>query len=134
MPQTSGSRASARTGTLKSCVSAANNVIGFVTIRMNEESQASGMITWQALSGIVAATFAGCAVVITWLDKRANNMLQTATSDLRGEIDELKTRVTHLENGNREARGHINKALIAAARLGNEDIVQLLEAADVALH
>jgi len=94
----------------------------------------NGMMSWQSVAGIVAATFAGCAAVITWLDNRAKKMLAEATTDLKVEMEELKKRVTVLENGNRSARTKLNKAMIRAARAGDEEMLALLEAADADLH
>lgn len=92
------------------------------------------MMSWQSVAGIVAATFAGCAGVITWLDARAKRMLSEATDDLRQRVNALETRVQTLENGNKEARIQINKAMVLAAKGGYDDIVGFLEAADASLH
>lgn len=95
----------------------------------------NGLMSWQSVAGIVAATFAGCAAVITWLDARAKRMLSEATEELRERVTKLETRVTTLEEDKSEARGHLNKGMLAVAMSRpSDEILGHLEAADLALH
>jgi len=95
----------------------------------------NGLMSWQSVAGIVAATFAGCAAVITWLDARAKRMLSEATAELKDRITRLEDRVSSLEADKSESRGHLNKGMLAVA-MGRppEEILGHLEAADLALH
>lgn len=83
---------------------------------------------------IIGAIFLGLAAVITWLDARAKRLLNDATASFQADIDSLKRRVSALEEGQTAARGHIDDAIVMAAKAGQEDIVKCLRQAQTALH